>query len=158
MELPRGHVNSTVENRRASKAAFHLFTRFFFRHPPPSGKRLIGCRLPPQDGTTEGENMYTVAALIVMAILLEAVMTVLHSVLGTVGLGDTIKKLPIIGANLTLGISILIVLLLKAYPLQAWGVTWTDDWKNMVVNGAVICGMIPLKDAVFGAIAKGMRA
>jgi hypothetical protein len=102
--------------------------------------------------------MYTVAALIVMAILLEAVMTVLHSVLGTVGLGDTIKKLPIIGANLTLGISILIVLLLKAYPLQAWGVTWTDDWKNMVVNGAVICGMIPLKDAVFGAIAKGMRA
>jgi len=102
--------------------------------------------------------MYTVAALIVMAILLEAVMTVLHSVLGTVGLGDTIKKLPIIGANLTLGISILIVLLLKAYPLQAWNVSWTEDWKNMVVNGAVICGMIPLKDAVFGAIAKGMRA
>ncbi|MEI8391543.1 MAG: hypothetical protein WCG40_03500 [Actinomycetes bacterium] len=102
--------------------------------------------------------MYTVAALIVMAILLEAVMTVLHSVLGTVGLGDTIKKLPIIGANLTLGISILIVLLLKAYPLQAWNVSWTEDWKNMVVNGAVICGMIPLKDAVFGAISKGMRA
>ena len=104
--------------------------------------------------------MYTVAALIVMAILLEAVMTVLHSVLGTVGLGDTIKKLPIIGANLTLGISILIVWLLKAYPLQAFGDhgTWADDWKNIVVNGAVICGMIPLKDAVFGAISKGMRA
>ena len=102
--------------------------------------------------------MYTVAILIVMAVLLEAVMTVLHSILTTVGVGDTIKKLPIIGANLTLGISILIVLLLKAYPLQAWNVSWTEDWKNMVVNGAVICGMIPLKDAVFGAISKGMRA
>ena len=102
--------------------------------------------------------MYTVAILIVMAVLLEAVMTVLNSVLNTVGLGDTIKKLPIIGANLTLGISILIVWLLEAYPLGSWGASWADDWKNIVVNGAVICGMIPLKDAVFGAISKGMRA
>ncbi len=102
--------------------------------------------------------MYTVAILIAMAVLLEAVMTVLHSVLGTVGLGDTIKKLPIIGANLTLGISILIVWLLKAYPLETWGTEFTDDWMTIVVNGAVICGMIPLKDAVFGAISKGMRA
>lgn len=102
--------------------------------------------------------MYTVAILIVMAVLLEAVMTVLNSVLGTVGLGDTIKKLPIIGANLTLGISILIVWLLKVYPLQNWGAEFADDWMTIVVNGAVICGMIPLKDAVFGAISKGLRA
>ena len=102
--------------------------------------------------------MYIVAILIAMAVLLEAVMTVLHSVLGTVGLGDTIKKLPIIGANLTLGISILIVWLLKAYPLETWNAVFTDDWMTIVVNGAVICGMIPLKDAVFGAISKGMRA
>jgi hypothetical protein len=26
------------------------------------------------------------------------------------------------------------------------------------VNGAIIAGMIPLKDAVFGAIQKGLRA
>ena len=102
--------------------------------------------------------MYTVAILIVMAVLLEAVMTVLNSILSTVGLGDTIKKLPVIGANLTLGISILIVWLLEAYPLGMWGASWADDWKNIVVNGAVICGMIPLKDAVFGAIQKGLRA
>ena len=53
--------------------------------------------------------MYVVAVFIVMAILLEAVMPVLPSILGTVGLGDTIKKIPVIGANLTLIISILIV-------------------------------------------------
>ena len=104
--------------------------------------------------------MYTVAILIVMAVLLEAVMTVLNSILTTVGVGDTIKKLPIIGANLTLGISILIVWLLKAYPISNFSdaTDWADEWKNIVVNGAVICGMIPLKDAVFGAIQKGMRA
>ena len=102
--------------------------------------------------------MYTVAILIVMAVLLEAVMTVLNSILTTVGLGDTVKKLPILGANLTLVISILIVWLLEAYPLLVWGAFWADDWKNIVVNGAVICGMIPLKDAVFGAIQKGLRA
>ncbi|MFM8562685.1 MAG: hypothetical protein ACKOCE_02175 [Acidimicrobiia bacterium] len=102
--------------------------------------------------------MYVVAVFIVMAILLEAVMTVLHSILGTVGLGDTIKKIPVIGANLTLIISILIVWLLEANVLVSWGVGWEQDWKNYVVNGAIIAGMIPLKDAVFGAIQKGLRA
>ena len=40
--------------------------------------------------------MYIVALFIVMAILLEAVMTVLNSILATIGLGETIKKLPVI--------------------------------------------------------------
>ena len=102
--------------------------------------------------------MYIVAIFIVMAILLEAVMTVLHSILGTIGLGDTIKKIPVLGANLTLLISILIVWLLEANVLAGWGQTWEDDWKNYIVNGAIIAGMIPLKDAVFGAIQKGLRA
>ena len=53
--------------------------------------------------------MYIVALFIVMAILLEAVMTVLNSILAAVGLGETIKKLPVIGANLTLIVSILMV-------------------------------------------------
>jgi hypothetical protein len=102
--------------------------------------------------------MYVVAIFIVMAILLEAVMTVLHSILGTVGLGDTIKKIPVVGANLTLIVSCLVVWLLEAYPLSLWGPAWGDDWKNIIVNGAIIAGMVPLKDAVFGAIQKGLRA
>ena len=102
--------------------------------------------------------MYIVALFITMAILLEAVMTVLHSILKTIGLGDTVGKLPIIGANLTLIISILVVWLLDANVLSLWGPSWDDDWKNYIVNGAIIAGMIPLKDAVFGAIQKGLRA
>ena len=104
--------------------------------------------------------MYTVAIFIVMAILLEAVMTVLHSILGTIGLGDTIKKIPVLGANLTLLISILIVWLLgdKGHVLSGWDWEFKDEWMNVVANGAIIAGMIPLKDAVFGAIQKGLRA
>ncbi|NCZ70316.1 MAG: hypothetical protein EBX99_07160 [Acidimicrobiia bacterium] len=104
--------------------------------------------------------MYIVALFITMAILLEAVMTVLHSILKTIGLGDTVGKLPIIGANLTLIISILMVWLLGdwGHVLSGWGWEHEDDWVNVVANGAIIAGMIPLKDAVFGAIQKGLRA
>jgi hypothetical protein len=33
-----------------------------------------------------------------------------------------------------------------------------SSWMSWVINGVVIFGMIPVKDAVVGAIAKGMRA
>ena len=104
--------------------------------------------------------MYTVALFIVMAILLEAVMKVLNSVLGTVGLGDTVGKIPVIGANLTLGISILMIWLMGdwGHVLAGWGWAHDDEWINVVANGAIVAGMIPLKDAVFNAINKGLRA
>lgn len=104
--------------------------------------------------------MYTVALFIVMAILLEAIMTVLMSVLDTVGAGETVKKVPIIGANLTLIVSILFVWLLGdwGHVLGGWGWVHDDEYLNVIANGAIIAGMIPLKDAVFGAIAKGVRA
>jgi hypothetical protein len=104
--------------------------------------------------------MYVVALFIVMAILLEAVMKVLHSVLGTVGLEGTVNKIPVVGANLTLGVSILMVWLMgdTGLLLSGWGWAHEDMWINYVANGAIIAGMIPLKDAVFNAIHKGLRA
>ena len=36
-------------------------------------------------------------------------MAVIHSVLGTIGLSDTIGKIPVVGAHLTLIISILMI-------------------------------------------------
>jgi len=104
--------------------------------------------------------MYIVALFIVLAILLEAVMTVLRSILDAVKVGDTVAKIPVIGANLTLGISILMVWLFGDWGnlLAGWGWEHEDNWINIVANGAIIAGMIPLKDAVFGAIQKGLRA
>lgn len=104
--------------------------------------------------------MYTVALFITMAILLEAVMTVLQSLLSTIGISDSIGKIPVIGANLTLTVAILMVWLMgdAGYVLGGWGWIHGTTWINIVANGAIIAGMIPLKDAVFGAIAKGIRA
>ena len=104
--------------------------------------------------------MYVIGLFLVMAILLEAVMKVLHSVLDTLKLGDTVRKLPIVGANLTLLIAILMVWLMGdwGHVLSGWGWHHDDEWINVVANGAIICGMIPLKDAVFNAINKGLRA
>lgn len=114
----------------------------------------------PSGHTTEGERMYTVALFIVMAILLEAVMTVLRSVLDTLKVGGAVAKLPIIGGNLTLLMAILMVWAMGDYAhlLSGWGWMHEDDWINVVANGAIIAGMIPLKDAVFSAINKGLRA
>jgi len=104
--------------------------------------------------------MYIVALFIVFAIFLEAVMTVLRSILDTAKIGDTVAKIPLIGANLTLLISILMVWLLGDWGnlLAGWGWDHEDNWINIVANGAIIAGMIPLKDAVFSAIGKGLRA
>jgi hypothetical protein len=103
--------------------------------------------------------MYTLALFIVMAIVLEAVMTVLRSILDTVKVGDLVAKLPIIGANLTLLIAIVMVWIIgeRAHLLNGWGWSDNDDWINTVVNGAIIAGMIPLKEAIFSAINKGLR-
>jgi hypothetical protein len=94
-----------------------------------------------------------------MAIVLEAVMTVLRSILDTVKVGDLVAKLPIIGANLTLLIAIVMVWIIgeRAHLLNGWGWSDNDDWINTVVNGAIIAGMIPLKEAIFSAINKGLR-
>jgi hypothetical protein len=104
--------------------------------------------------------MYVIGLFLVMAILLEAVMGVINSVLDTLKLGDIVRKLPVIGTHLTLLIAILMVWLLGDWGqvLGGWGWVHDDEWINYVANGAIICGMIPLKDAVFNAINKGLRA
>ena len=103
--------------------------------------------------------MYTLALFLVMAIVLEAVMTVLRSILDTIKIGDLVARLPIIGANLTLLIGIVMVWIIgeRSHLLNGWGWADDDDWINTMVNGAIIAGMIPLKDAVFSAISKGFR-
>ncbi len=105
--------------------------------------------------------MYTVALFIVMAILLEAVMAVLNSVLSTVKVGDAVNGIPVIGTHLTLIVSCLMVWLLggAAQLTASFGLpSQSQNWINIIANGAIIAGMIPLKNAVFSAIEKGARA
>ena len=108
--------------------------------------------------------MYTLGALLLLSLLLGAVISVIESVLTLIGIHATIGKLPIIGAHLSLIIAIGMVWLLKIDLISSWfpkdstfAANW-DDWMTYVANGAIILGMIPLKDAVVNMVNKGLRA
>ena len=105
-----------------------------------------------------GNLMYTLGALLLSALLLGAVISVIESVLQVVGAHGAISKLPIIGAHLSLIIAIGMVWLLDMNPIAGWGVSFSDEWMTYVANGAIILGMIPVKDAVINMVNKGLRA
>ncbi|MEN9793054.1 MAG: hypothetical protein RL330_1132 [Actinomycetota bacterium] len=102
--------------------------------------------------------MYTLGALLLLSLLLVAVIAVIESVLGLIKVHDTIRGLPVIGAHLGLIIAIGMVWWTKTNPIEGWGVSFEDEWMRHVANGAIIYGMIPVKDAVVGMIGKGLRA
>lgn len=95
--------------------------------------------------------------LVLLAILLGAVTTVVDSVLGVVGVGAMIKKLPIIGANWTLIVSIAMMAVIDLDVVGGWGIALSDDWMVWLANGAIVMGMVPVKDAVVSMISKGFR-
>ena len=102
--------------------------------------------------------MYTLGALLLLSLLLGAVISVIESVLTLIGIRATIGKLPIIGAHLSLIIAIGMVWLCDITTISGWGISFSDDWMTYVANGAIILGMIPLKDAVVNMVNKGLRA
>ena len=101
--------------------------------------------------------MYTLGALLLAAILLGAVVSVIDSVLRLVGIRGVIAKLPIIGAHWGLIISIAMMWLTDVNLAGNWGLSFPDEWMVWVANGAIIYGMIPVKDAAISMINKGFR-
>ncbi len=102
--------------------------------------------------------MYTLGALLLLALLLGTVISVIESVLSAVGLNAVIAKIPVIGAHWALIVSIAAVWLFNLNPIAGWGLTLGEEWMTYVANGAIILGMIPLKDAVVNMVNKGLRA
>ncbi|TRZ71214.1 MAG: hypothetical protein D4R95_07380 [Actinobacteria bacterium] len=110
--------------------------------------------------------MYTLGYLLLAAALLGAVTTVVDSVLGTVQLSAIIKKIPIIGSNWGLIVAIAMCWYLKMTPAAGWmphnaegiSTAFSADWMTYTANGAIVMGMIPVKDAVISMIGKGLRA
>ncbi len=101
--------------------------------------------------------MYAVTALVLLAIALGGVMTVIDSVLETVGLG-VVRKIPVVGPNLELGVAILLVWLLDVSLTESYTGPMRDTWIQIVIDGVVVFGMVPVKDAIVSAIDKGLRA
>jgi len=104
------------------------------------------------------QTMYTVAALIVMAIALGGVMAIVDSVLNLAGLSETVRKLPLIGAHLDAVVAIGLLWLLDIHIINAYIGGTREEWMSFVLNGIVIAGFVPVKDAIVGAVGKGMRA
>lgn len=104
--------------------------------------------------------MYTLGALLLMAVLLGAVIAVVDSVLGLLTLDKPVKKLPIIGAHWGLLISVLMIWLIGYHPASGWigDDEFKRSWMAIVANGAIVYGMIPVKDAVVSMVNKGLRA
>lgn len=101
--------------------------------------------------------MYTLGALLLAAILLGAVVSVVDSVLRLVGLQGVIAKIPVIGAHWGLIVSILMVWLADINLAAGWGLKFSDDWMVWVANGAIVYGMVPVKDAAISMLNKGLR-
>lgn len=104
--------------------------------------------------------MYVLGALLLLAVLLGVATAVVNSVFSTLGLSATIGKIPIIGANWGLVISILMMWLLDINVIGGWipGTGSWDSWLVIVANGAVVFGMVPVKDAVISMVNRGLRA
>jgi len=102
--------------------------------------------------------MYTLGALLLLAVLLGSVIAVVNSVLSTVGLLAIIHKIPVVGAHWGLLVSIGMMWLLDINVAGGWIKGMTEEWVIIVVNGAIVYGMIPVKDAVISMVSRGLRA
>ncbi len=102
--------------------------------------------------------MYTLGALLLLAVLLGSVTAVVNSVFGVVGLSAAIGKIPVIGAHWGLIVSIAMMWLLDLNVVGGWIPGMTDQWVIIVVNGAIVYGMGPVKDATISMVSRGLRA
>jgi hypothetical protein len=55
-------------------------------------------------------------------------------------------------------VSIIMMAVIDLDVVSGWGIALSSDWMIWVANGAIIYGMVPVKDAVVSMIGKGFRA
>ena len=102
--------------------------------------------------------MYVLGEFLLLSALLVAVLSVWNSLTSTLKLDGPIRMIPIIGSHQDLGMAILMVWAVGVQPAAGWGITTSHAWMNVVLNGAIVYGFIPLKDAVISMVSKGLRA
>lgn len=100
--------------------------------------------------------MYTLGSFILLAILLGAVMPVFNAVTHTLRVDTLISRLPVVGAHTTLAVSILLVWGLDISVVTAWIGDMRSDWMTICVDGCIVYGMVPVKDAIVSFISRGL--
>lgn len=104
----------------------------------------------------KGYAMYTLGSLVLLAILLGALMPVVDSLLAFLKLDRIVKSIPIVGTHLMLGVSILMVWALDVSIVSNMTGNVRESWMTVIVDGAVVYGMVPVKDAIVSFISKGL--
>jgi hypothetical protein len=100
--------------------------------------------------------MYTLGSLILLSILLGAVMPVFHSLTRTLKLDGIIKRIPVLSDHVTLAVSIGLVWALNLSIVTAMTGGMRETWMTICVDGCIVYGMIPVKDAIVSFISKGL--
>ena len=100
--------------------------------------------------------MYTLGSLILLSILLGAVMPVFHSLTRTLKIDSIINRIPILGDHVTLAVSIGLVWALNLSIVTVMTGSMRESWMTICVDGCIVYGMIPVKDAIVSFISKGL--
>lgn len=100
--------------------------------------------------------MYTLGSLVLLAILLGAVMPVFNSLTSFLKLDTILRRIPVIGDHITLAVSICLVWALNVHIVSAMTGNMRNSWMTVVVDGAIVYGMVPVKDAIVSFISKGL--
>ena len=100
--------------------------------------------------------MYTLGSLILLSILLGAVMPVFHSLTRTMKLDGILNRIPVIGDHTTLAVSILLVWALDLSIVSTMTGSMRESWMTICVDGAIVYGMVPVKDAIVSFISRGL--
>ena len=101
--------------------------------------------------------MYTLGSLILLAILLGAVMPVFNTLTRTFKLDKLIRSIPVVGDHTALAISILLVWALNVHVVSAWTGNVRYSWMAICVDGCIVYGMVPVKDAIVSFISRGLN-
>lgn len=100
--------------------------------------------------------MYTLGSLILLSILLGAVMPVFHSLTRTLKIDAIINRIPVLSDHVTLAVSIGLVWALNLSIVTTMTGSMRASWMTICVDGCIVYGMIPVKDAIVSFISKGL--
>ena len=102
--------------------------------------------------------MSTILTLIILAMVFQGVMTVINSILDTVGVGSMLSGLPVVGSNLNLIWAYLFVEISSLDVMGDYGVEvlGLDSFGSNLGAAIAILAFIPVKDAAISALGKGL--
>ena len=83
-------------------------------------------------------------------------MPVFHSLTRTLKIDGIINRIPVLGDHVTLAVSIGLVWALNLSIVTTMTGSMRESWMTICVDGCIVYGMVPVKDAIVSFISKGL--